>query len=185
MIRLNSHLGGVWEISGVNYGVDVWQRYSQSEVLCWSRASRLGGQWRQCAARALRALSRRGVLSGESSIPTLESVPVMASSADVVSLLGGIIVEFLFRWWFGLSRWKPKLRSARAGDDSVSVASLLWAFPWRVYFGSCLWLVRRWGQWTPGQQPRMVDVHWGGGLEIHGGQMLHEAWCFARLRLQE
>jgi hypothetical protein len=29
--------------------------------------------------------------------PTLESVPMMAVSTDVVSLLGGIIIDFLFR----------------------------------------------------------------------------------------
>jgi hypothetical protein len=81
----------------VTCGAEVWQLTLQNEVLHWSRASRLGGQRRQCAARALRALSRRGVLSSESSAPTLVSVPMMAASTDVVSLLGGIIVDFLFR----------------------------------------------------------------------------------------
>jgi hypothetical protein len=48
------------------------------------------------------ALSRRGVLPGESFAPTLESALMMAASMDVVSLLGGIIVDFLFRWWLSL-----------------------------------------------------------------------------------
>jgi hypothetical protein len=58
---------------------------------------------------------------------------MMAASMDVVFLLEGIIVDFLFRY----TRRKPKLRSAEAGDDGVSVASLLWASSWRVSFGGC------------------------------------------------
>jgi hypothetical protein len=88
------------ELLGVKCSVDVWQRSSQREVLLCSRASRLGGQRRRSAPRAL---SRRGVLPSESFAPTLESVPMMAASTDVVSLLGGIIVDSLFRLWLGLS----------------------------------------------------------------------------------
>jgi hypothetical protein len=38
-----------------------------------------------------------------------------------------------------------------------------------------VWLLLRLGRWTSGQRLRMVDVRRGGGLGIHGEQMLHEA----------
>jgi hypothetical protein len=39
----------------------------------------------------------------------------------------------------------------------------------------CAWLLLRWGWWTLGQRPWMVDVRRGNDLGIHGGQLLHEA----------
>jgi hypothetical protein len=45
----------------------------------------------------------KGVVSGESSALTFASVPMMTAFIDVVSLFGGIIVDFLFRGvWHGL-----------------------------------------------------------------------------------
>jgi hypothetical protein len=62
--RCSQVVGG--QLLRVMCAVDVWRRSSQREVLIWSCASRLGGQQQRCAARALRALSRNGVLRGES-----------------------------------------------------------------------------------------------------------------------
>jgi hypothetical protein len=65
-----------------------------------------------------------------------------------------------------VSRSGRRRRQRRIPLVGVVLESQLW--------GMCVWLLFRWGQWTSGQRPRMVDVRRGGGLGIHGGK------CFMR-----
>jgi hypothetical protein len=60
----------------------------------------------------------------------------------------GLSVDSLFWWvWLRLSVWKSKFRLAGTGVGGVSIASLLWASPWRVSFDDCALLLLCWGRW--------------------------------------
>jgi hypothetical protein len=143
------------------------QRIGDAEVI--------GGQHWSCAAQALRALSRRGVLSGESSAPTLESVSMMAASMDVVYLLGGIIVDFSLPMMAWSLRVKTQASVSRSGRRRrlrriPLVGIALGRQLWQLCVASLAL-----GSVDVGATARMAVVRRGGGLGIHGGQMLHEA----------